>query len=87
MKENKVLYIGVIVLMLVSIVNTIFLADANHIIKEQKIKIFEAELRVYEHLNSIAWDSTVSINKQHVTGIKRYYKCDNVKKELEKYMK
>lgn len=74
-------------LMLISIVNTAFLAHANKVIARQKIEIEQAKYSVYMHLNTIAWDSTVSRNKLHVTGITRVYKCDSVKKEIENHIK
>ena len=86
-KTDRAIAIVVILLMMVSIVNTVFLRKANVIIANHKIEIQDAKQEVYEYLNTIAWDSTVSKNKQHVTGITRYYKCDAVKKEIEKHIK
>ena len=75
----------VLILMIISVVNTVFLRKANVIIAEQKIEILEAEQKVYDYLNTIAWDSSITIQKQHVTGITRYYSCETVKKEIEKH--
>lgn len=73
-----------ILLMVVVLFQTYIVHDCSERLKTVKKDV---RIEVYEELNRIAWDSTVSINKQHVTGVTRYYKCDVIKKRIEQELK
>ena len=68
------------VLCLVSVINTYFLHDATERLKTIKK---DTTLEIYQELDSIAWEYNVSPNKTYVTDVKRYYKCDVIKKRIE----
>jgi len=66
--------------------NSILLHYASEKIKTLEANKASLKIDLYNELNNIAWDSTVSINRQHVLGITRYYDCDAVKTKIETYL-
>ena len=72
------------VVLLVMVVNTYFLHHAT-----EKLKVQEVTIRreLFKELDSMAWVYNVHPNTKYVTGTKRYYKCDVVKKRIEQELK
>ena len=78
---SKKFLLGImIILMCVVILQTYMLHDCSERLKIQK-ETYRREL--FQELDSMAWVYEVHPNTKYVTGVKRYYKCDVIKKLIE----
>ena len=73
-----------IVLMVAVILQTYMLHDCSERLKTVK-QTTRQELFI--ELDSMAWEYEVHPNTKYVTGVKRYYKCDVIKKRIEQETK
>jgi len=70
-----------VLLMIVVVLQTYMLHDCSERLKIQK-ETYRREL--FQELDSMSWEYDVHPNTKYVTGVKRYYKCDVIKKLIEK---
>lgn len=69
-----------VLLMVVVIFQTYIVHDCA-----ERLKIVKETTRqeLFLELDSMAWEYEVHPNTKYVTGVKRYYKCDVIKKLIE----
>jgi hypothetical protein len=85
--KNRNLNISIfIVICLTFLAFTYLLHHASKKIEALEISKNNLKIELYKELNNIAWDSTITSNKQYVLNVTRYYDCNAVKTKIETYL-